>query len=219
LNQAPPKRTRTQHIRHAYVALLAVVAVLGLNSCTTLPVSATHDVCYIFNAKRSWHHAAVNMQHSRGVPLHVAMAVMYHESKFRKKAKPPRRYILGIIPWKRRSSAYGYAQAIDSTWESYISDSRNYGAQRTNFYDAMDFVGWYIGKSEDIANIPKTDPYNQYLAYHEGWTGFKRGTYNNKAWLQRVASEVASTSALYREQYNNCAGSLNRGYLSIRQRS
>jgi len=186
LKQSPQKLACLQQLRRFRVALMAVIAVVTLNSCTTLPVSATHDVCYIFNAKRSWHKAAVQMQQTRGVPLHVAMAVMYHESKFRRKAKPPRRYLLGFIPWKRRSSAYGYAQAIDGTWASYINDSRNYGARRTNFYDAMDFVGWYIGKSEDIANIPKTDPYNQYLAYHEGWTGFKKGSYKSKAKLKGV---------------------------------
>ena len=92
------------------------------------------------------------------------MAIMFHESKFRRKAKPPRRYILGVIPGKRRSTAYGYSQALDSTWQAYIDQSRNYGARRTNFYDSIDFVGWYMNKSTNLAKISKTDPYNQYLS-------------------------------------------------------
>lgn len=150
------------------------------------------------------------MQEKWQVPLHIPMAVMYHESKFRRSAKPPRRYILGIIPWKRRSSAYGYSQAVDSTWDIYIKESSNVGAKRTNFSDSMDFIGWYIGKSERIASVSKTDPYNTYLAYHEGWTGFKKGSYKRKAWLQQIASEVVKTSDRYKMQYSQCVESLAR---------
>lgn len=153
---------------------------------------------------------AVATQAKWQVPLQVPMAIMFHESKFRRKARPPRRYLLGLIPGKRRSSAYGYSQALDSTWQSYIDQSRNYGAKRTNFSDSMDFVGWYINKSTNIAGIAKTDPYNQYLAYHEGWTGFRNGSYNNKQWLQRVASEVLVTAHRYQDQLQGCAASLNR---------
>jgi len=138
------------------------------------------------------------------------MAIMFHESKFRRKARPPRRKVLGVIPGKRRSTAYGYTQALDSTWQAYIDESHNYGARRTNFSDSMDFVGWYINKSTNLANIPGTDPYNQYLAYHEGWTGYRNGSYKNKAWLQRVASEVVITADRYKEQLRGCEASLNK---------
>ncbi len=152
------------------------------------------------------------MQSKWQVPLHIPMAMMYHESKFRRSAKPPRRYILGVIPWKRRSTAYGYSQAINGTWGEYIKESRNYGARRTNFNDSMDFIGWYIGKSARIADIAKTDAYHQYLAYHEGWTGYRKGTYKAKPWLQRVASEVVTTSERYKAQYSECVGSLDRQF-------
>jgi len=183
--------------------------VFAVSACSTLPISATDNVCNVFYSKPGWHDAALNMQDKWQVPLNVAMSVMYHESKFRRKAKPPRRYILGFIPWKRRSSAYGYAQAIDSTWDTYRQQSQNYSARRTNFYDSMDFVGWYIVKSENLARIDKADAYNQYLAYHEGWTGYNKKSYNQKQWLKRVASEVASTANRYEDQYRQCSPILN----------
>ena len=34
-------------------------------------------------------------------------------------AQPARRYVLGFIPWRRPSSAYGYGQVIASTWDAY----------------------------------------------------------------------------------------------------
>ncbi len=187
-------------------ALFTAAALIALSSCSSLPISATGNVCNIFHTKRSWHRAALNMQQKWQIPLHVPMAMMYHESKFRRSAKPPRRYILGIIPGKRRSSAYGYSQALDGTWDAYIKSSGNHGANRTNFNDSMDFIGWYMTKSSSLANIPKADPYHQYLAYHEGWTGYRKGSYKEKQWLQRVASEVAKTSEQYQKQYAQCFG-------------
>lgn len=183
---------------------------LAISSCSSLPISATQNVCHIFSEKSGWYRSAANMQEKYRIPLHVPMAIMYHESKFRRKAKPPRRYILGMIPGKRRSSAYGYPQALDSTWDAYATETKNYAARRTNFDDSMDFVGWYMSKSTRLAKIPLNDPYHQYLAYHEGWTGFRKGSYRNKQWLMRVASEVASTADNYRQQLNGCEASLHK---------
>lgn len=152
------------------------------------------------------------MQDKWNLPLHVPMAIMYQESKFRRNAKPPRRYLLGFIPWKRRSTAYGYAQAVDGTWQNYMTETRNRSARRTNFKDALDFMGWYLTKSAKITDIPKEDAYRQYLAYHEGWTGYKRRSYDQKAWLKQVARNVDTLSTRYEQQYQSCAEDLDRGF-------
>jgi len=152
------------------------------------------------------------MQRKWELPLHVPMAIMHQESKFRRKAKPPRRYVLGIIPWKRPSTAYGYAQALDGTWASYIEETNNRGASRTRFKDALDFMGWYLTKSSKINNISKDDTYQQYLAYHEGWTGFKRRSYEQKKWLKEVATNVDDLSKRYESQYASCSADLDKGF-------
>jgi len=182
-----------------------VATLLVVTSCSTLPVSATGNICNIFNTKPGWHTSALNMQAKWQVPVHVAMAIIFHESKFRRTAKPPRRQLLGVIPWKRRSSAYGYSQAIDGTWDTYITQTRSYGARRTNFDDSIDFVGWYMTKSADLAAVDKADAYNQYLAYHEGWTGYRNQSYKRKPWLLRVATDVVGTSQRYQQQYQRCS--------------
>ena len=48
------------------------------------------------------------------------------------------------------------------------------------------------------------DAYNQYLAYHEGHAGHRRGTYRAKSWLMQTAEKVASQAARYRGQIRNC---------------
>ncbi len=116
-----------------------------------------------------------------------------------------------IFPGRRPSSAFGYAQALDTTWDEYRRDSGNSGADRDDFGDAVDFVAWYCARSSRLAGISKADAYSLYLAYHEGPGGFRRGTYRNKAWLVNTARKVARRAGRYRRQLAGCESSLARG--------
>ena len=116
-----------------------------------------------------------------GVPVPVLMATLRKESGFKSNAKPPRTKLLGFIPWKRPSTAYGYSQALDGTWAQYQRETGNCGARRTYFADAVDFVGWYHSKSADTLGIARNDTYNLYLAYYLGWGGYKRGDWQSNA--------------------------------------
>ena len=104
----------------------------------------------------------------------------------------------------RQSSAFGYSQALDGTWEEYLQETGKRRAQRDDIRDATDFMGWYmVGTQRDLA-IPLWDAHNQYLAYHEGRSGFRRGSHNGKAWLLRVAAEVGKRSLVYQGQLASC---------------
>jgi hypothetical protein len=139
-----------------------------------------------------------------GVPVPVQMATFYQESKFVGDARPPHRYALGIIPMGRLSSAYGYSQALDGTWAEYRQETGNRFARRTDIDDAADFMGWYMTLSRERNGIPLHDARNQYLAYHEGHAGYRRGSYNSKRWLLRVADNVADRAATYEAQLLSC---------------
>ena len=132
------------------------------------------------------------------------MATMYQESKFIGNARTPFRYALGIIPMGRQSSAYGYSQALDDTWDDYRKDAGRFGARRDRIEDATDFIGWYMDRSERKLGLSKYDATSHYLAYHEGHGGYARGSYNEKAWLMRVAADVGARSELYRQQLMMC---------------
>ena len=82
-----------------------------------------------------------------------------------------------------RSSAYGYAQALEGTWDDYRADTGRRGADRDDFADSSDFIGWYMSGATRVNGMPLHDAYNQYLAYHEGKAGYARGSYRAKAWL------------------------------------
>jgi hypothetical protein len=53
-------------------------------------------------------------------------------------------------------------------------------------------------------HVPLSDARNQYLAYHEGHAGYRRGSYNAKPWLLRVADSVADRAATYEMQLVSC---------------
>ena len=137
---------------------------------------------------------------------------MRQESSFIFNAKPPRTKILGVIPWKRLSNAYGYAQALDSTWVRYKKDTGRDSADRDDFDDAIDFVGWYTNMSNQSEGISKWDPYNQYLAYHEGQAGWRRGSYEGKAWLKKKAKRVDVRAQDWWSQLQSCEDDLNSGW-------
>jgi len=144
--------------------------------------------------------------------MHIPMAFMYQESTFRAKAKPPRKKLLGFIPWRRPSSAFGFAQAIDGTWRQYHRATGEYWRVRHDFADATDFVHWYMREARRVNNISADDAYNLYLNYHEGTAGFARKSYQKKPWLLRAAENVQLRSQRYRDQYSQCKDSLKPGF-------
>lgn len=181
--------------------LLALVITSG---CATRPPDNVDDVCAIFDDKNDWYDDARDAEKSWGSPIPVLMAIVHQESRFQAKAKPPRKKILGFIPGPRPSDSYGYSQALKSTWDSYKRSAGNYGADRDDFADAIDFVGWYNYQSYKRNGIPRNDAYRLYLAYHEGHGGYARGTFNNKDWLVRVARKVDQRAERYTRQLAGC---------------
>lgn len=162
------------------------------------------DACAIARERPEYIKAFKNTQRKWGVPIHVQMAAMYQESKFKGDARTPIKYTLGVLPMGRQSSAYGYAQALDATWKEYQRDQGRRSARRDNIRDASDFMGWYMNLSRERNGISLNDATRQYLAYHEGHTGYNRGTFYGKSWLLRVATEVGARSDKYRAQLSRC---------------
>ena len=139
-----------------------------------------------------------------GIPLHVQMAAIHQESKFIGDARTPHQYALGIIPIGRQSSAFGYSQALDGTWEEYLKETGKRRARRDDIRDATDFMGWYMHGSTQRLGISKQDAASQYLAYHEGRTGFANGSYRAKSWLMAVAGRVQARAEMYQVQLISC---------------
>lgn len=186
---------------------------VSLGACATTPPGNPDNACAIFSDKRGWWDAVRDAERRWGIKPHVTLAIIRQESSFDSDARPPRGRFLFVFPGARPSSAYGYAQALDSTWEEYKSETGRRFVSRDSFDDAADFIGWYAKTANARANVPINDPRALYLAYHEGPGGYQRGTYRSKGWLMDVAAKVDRNAATYERQLRTCRRSLERRFL------
>lgn len=189
--------------RYLRLAIVALVASCGGGGSYKAP-SNLENACAIIKERPKYLAAMRASERRWGVPIHVQMATIHQESRFVGNARTPHQYALGIIPIGRQSSAYGYSQALDGTWEEYRKETGNRRARRDNINDATDFMGWYMHGSQQRLGLSKTDAASQYLAYHEGRGGFARGSHFGKPWLLTVAGRVGQRSETYRAQLAAC---------------
>ncbi|MEE2524844.1 hypothetical protein V0U79_00565 [Hyphobacterium sp. HN65] len=199
-------------IRHA---LLAICLSGLVAACGHAPPEQTHDACLILEDNRAWWRDLRRSEDRWGVSPGIQLAILRRESSFNAHARPARQRLFGVIPGRRPSSAYGYAQALDSTWDWYREETGRRGADRDDFGDATDFIGWYSHMSGRLSGISPTDGRSLYLAYHQGHTGYNQGTYRGIAWLNRAASQVATDASRYDSQISQCRRRLDRRFLGV----
>ena len=140
------------------------ISIIFLYACTSNQLVNTADSCIIFDQKKNWYKATKKSYDKWNTPISFQLSVIKQESSFSQFAKPKRKKIFGFIPSSRPSTAFGYAQITNTTWEWYKNKTGNQNASRANFNDVTDFIGWYTTQSENMIGISKKDYYNQYLA-------------------------------------------------------
>jgi len=178
-----------------------------ISACSSIP-SNTSNSCSILNERYLWFKHVNKTKKKWGTPVYLQLAIIKMESDFDWLAKPPRQKLFKVIPYKRPSSSFGYSQAVNGTWEQYKKETGNKLAVRSRFKDSVDFIGWYTNKSSNILNISKTDAFKQYIAYHEGWGGFKNYKDNKK--VINLAKRVEKQSNVYKNQLKECRSSLSK---------
>ena len=186
---------------------LVLVILFLFTACSSIP-KYPQNACKIFGQNYLWYKSIKKSSEIYGPPIHVILAFVNKESGFKRWAKPPRKKLFKIIPYKRPSSSFGYSQAVKGTWEQYKKETGNKLATRARFKDSVDFIGWYTSKSETILKISKQDAFKQYLAYHEGWGNFKHYKKNKK--VIGLAKKVEKQSNIYKKQLLSCSNSLNK---------
>ncbi|WP_103332268.1 lytic transglycosylase [Pseudotabrizicola formosa] len=184
--------------------ILLLLAACGGGSGRFSAPRDLENACAIVRERPQYFRAMKATERKWGIPIHVQMATIHQESKFIGNAQTPHQFALGIIPMGRQSSAYGYSQALNGTWEEYQQDQNRRSARRDRISDATDFMGWYMDQTQQRLGVSKTDAQNQYLAYHEGRTGFARQSYLAKPWLVDVAARVQIRSNMYAQQLMTC---------------
>ena len=174
-----------------------------VSGCIGIPKNQG-DACSIIKQKKSWRSALKKTERKWGISPGMQLAFIKTESNFRPTARTQRKYVFGLIPSGRISSAYGYSQALDGTWKEYKKSTGNRYHRRSNFMHSTNFIGWYVDKTNRTLGIAKNNAYLQYLAYHQGQAGFKTGAYKTKKGLLEVARKTASNKKIFDRQLKKC---------------
>ena len=192
--------------------LLTAISILFIFTiaCTSIDKINTADGCILFKEKKNWYKSTQKSRDKWGVSIPLQLAIINQESSFSQFAKPKRNKFFGLIPGARPSTAFGYAQITNPTWNWYKSRTGKTNASRANFKDITDFIGWYTTQSKKMLGIPMNDYFNQYLAYHEGHGGWKNRSYDSKKWLIAVAKKVELKANMYNNQLKECESRLNK---------
>ncbi|MBI1361495.1 MAG: hypothetical protein GC155_14555 [Alphaproteobacteria bacterium] len=189
-----------------FSALAGALALLS--ACATTQPSADQiaDACDLLTDNHDWYKALRHSSKEWGAPMGLQLAIVNQESSFDGHARPARgpRKFFGLVQGDRPSTAYGYAQALETTWEQYKKSTGNRGADRHSFRDSVDFIGWYVNNTGLQAGVGQYDYKAHYLAYHEGAGGYVQGTWRRKTWLVQRANHVAGQAARYESQIKHC---------------
>ncbi|MEC8461419.1 MAG: hypothetical protein VXY77_04405 [Pseudomonadota bacterium] len=181
---------------HAYrvpiLALAAICTMKGQDNFNPFnyyyhnpPIYRAHQVL----AKRTQLHPA------------EAFAIIKHESNFRAHASYRRHWLYDIFV-KPKSSAYGYAQAIDASWHEY--QKVNPSAKRSHYLDSIGFIHWYIHKHRSLfRNHSMTE---HYKLYHDGPKNYQE---QNLLVSEQVVRRVEQTYQQYKKEFDNRITSLD----------
>jgi len=189
------------------VNIILASLILFVSACSSVPKN-TSNSCSIFNERYLWYKHTKKTEEKWGTPIYVQLAIIKMESNFDWLAKPARQKIFKIIPFKRPSSSFGYSQAVVGTWDQYKKETNSPLATRARFKDSVDFIGWYIHKTNKILRISKKDAYRQYLAYYKGWGDYKNYSKDKKAVI--YAKSVKDMANKYRKQLTLCKKNLDK---------
>lgn len=174
------------------VILAVLVCALTLGTGPARADTSLKDACSLFEKRIGWFTAASEVSVKWQVPVPVIMAVMYQESRFKAKAAA------------KTTTAYGYAQVLDGTWQEYKEETNFDHAVRTSFADSAEFIGWYMGQTRQRIGIPLDDVAGQYLAYHQGHVGYRSARWKDNPALVAIAHKVAKLAKTYEQQMRNC---------------
>ena len=180
-----------------------------ISACSSVP-KYPQNACKIFGENYLWYKSAKKSSEKYGAPIHIILAFVNKESGFNRWAKPKRKKLFKILPYKRPSSSFGYSQAVNKTWELYKSETENPLALRARFKDSVMFIGWYMKKTNKINKIPLNDSYRQYLNYYLGWGSYSKKVYKTDKKAVLYAKNVQKLSKVYKSQLRECQKSLNR---------
>ena len=185
---------------------------LLIASCSSVP-KYPQNACKIFGEKYFYLKYSRASSKKWGAPISSILAVINKESGFKRFAKPKRKKLFKIIPYRRPSSSLGFSQAVNNTWDLYKKENNKPTALRISFKNSSDFIGWYFWKTNKINKISFTDTRNMYLNYYLGWEGYRNKVYTKDQKAIIFAKSVEKQAKIYKTQLQQCKSVLDKSYI------
>ena len=189
-----------------------LILLLFTAACSSVP-KYPQNACKIFGEKYFY------LKHSRasskkwGIPISSILAVINKESGFKRFAKPKRKRIFKVIPYRRPSSSLGYSQAVNKTWDLYKKENNKPLALRISLKHSSDFIAWYFWKTNKINKVSLADTRNMYLNYYLGWGAYKNKAYEKDRKAIIFAKNVEKQAKIYKIQLRECKSILKKNYI------
>ena len=188
-----------------FIILLVIIAIESkINSGESKSTRYVNNACKMLKENPDWYLSLKASEEKWKTPIHIQLGMIRQESAFKHNAKPKRANRWHEFGDNFSSTAKGYSQALNGTWDHYLKSTRGALKSRSSFKDATDFIGWYNSKSKNNNNISLDDPKQLYLAYHEGWNGYRLKTYEKKKFLTQSIKNVVYWSDKYKAQLSHC---------------
>lgn len=186
--------------RSVVIAVLSMSVPLFLSACHPSRPDNINDACAIYSEYPEWLLIGEKVKKRWGTPLSLQLAIIYTESRFKATARPGR----GPLSVFHKSSALGYAQALNAVWRRYVHKTNQLAADRESFSDASDFIGWYTHNTKKRLGLPYSNAYRHYLAFHEGLGGYSSGSYLHKHHIMHIAKKTQERAKRYHRQLLAC---------------
>lgn len=178
------------------IIILSIFFLSTTNIFAKTESSPNTNICQILKHHPDWQNSLKKADKKYGISPAFTLAVIHQESKFHANAK------------NRYSSAFGYAQALNSTWRIFQRDVEP-NAKRNSFNDSVEFVDWYMARLAHKLHLKASDSFDLYLAYMLGEGGFKNyldNPYQGNSVLKKeaIAAKVRLKSQVYDLELRNC---------------
>ena len=108
-------------MRFDNILILLSLILIFIVACSSNQPKNTVDSCILYKEKKNWYKSTKKSYEKWSAPIALQLAIINQESSFKQFAKPNRKKIFGFIPGSRLSTAFGYAQITNPTWEWYKS--------------------------------------------------------------------------------------------------
>ena len=184
------------------------MSILLSSGCQIIPINHKNqnNICR-FLEDNPYMNQVISSENISNAQQATILAIIHHESAHQPQARPVKKWIIKPwIPWSYYSSAKSYAQITQPTWQDF-SKTRTFKPNINAYMDNISFIIWYFDKNKKVLGTKKDTISECYLIYHEGPSGYRKGTQSFSLALKQYALKVEHTGKIYLKALKKCQAS------------